>query len=71
LRVIFENEPAIDEGGVKKEFFQLLMKELFNPDYGMFIYNPDNRLYWFNGQTYESNINFELIGLILALAPNN
>ena len=21
LRVIFENEPAIDEGGVKKEFF--------------------------------------------------
>lgn len=71
LRVIFENEPAIDEGGVKKEFFQLLMKELFNPEYGMFVYNPDNRLYWFNGQTYESNINFELIGLLLALAPNN
>jgi hypothetical protein len=47
------------------------MKELFNPDYGMFVYNPDNRLYWFNGQTYESNMNFELIGLILALAPNN
>ena len=31
LRVIFVNEPAIDEGGVKKEFFQLLFKELFDP----------------------------------------
>jgi len=71
LRIIFKNEPAIDEGGVKKEFFQLLMKELFNPEYGMFMYNPDNRLYWFNGQTFEPNINFELIGLLLALAPNN
>lgn len=35
----------------------------------MFMYNPDNRLYWFNYQTYESNINFELIGTLLALAP--
>lgn len=33
------------------------------------MYNPDNRLYWFNYQTYESNINFELIGTLLALAP--
>jgi hypothetical protein len=47
----------------------LVFKELFNADYGMFMYNPDNRLYWFNYQTYESNINFELIGTLLALAP--
>lgn len=71
LRVIFENEPAIDEGGVKKEFFLLLFKELFNPDWAMFFYNPDNRLYWFNGKTFESPLNFELIGTLMALAPQN
>jgi E3 ubiquitin-protein ligase HERC4 len=40
MRVVFENEPAIDEGGVKKEYFILLFKELFNPEFGMFMYNP-------------------------------
>ena len=35
LRVIFEGEPAIDEGGVRKEFFQLLLEKLFQPEYGM------------------------------------
>jgi hypothetical protein len=71
LRVYFENEPAIDEGGVKKEFFQLLFKELFNPCWGMFMYNPDNRLYYFNGHSFESPINFELIGTLMGLAPQN
>lgn len=71
LRVIFVGEPAIDEGGVKKEFFQLLFKELFNPVWGMFMYNPDNRLYYFNGHSYESTLNFELIGVLLGLAPSN
>jgi len=39
MRVEFVNEPAIDEGGVIKEYFQLLLKEIFNPDYAMFIFN--------------------------------
>ena len=71
LRVIFHNEPAIDEGGVKKEFFQLLFKELFNPEWGMFMYNPDIRLFYFNGKSFESPLNFELIGILLGLAPTN
>jgi len=33
------------------------------------MHNPENRLYWFNYQTFESNFNFELIGTLLALAP--
>jgi HECT-domain (ubiquitin-transferase) len=36
LRVMFAGEPGIDEGGVRKEFFQLLTKQLFNPEYAMF-----------------------------------
>ena len=27
-----------DEGGVTKEFFQLLTRDLFKPEYGMFVY---------------------------------
>jgi len=32
--VEFEGEQGIDEGGVSKEFFQLIVEELFNPDIG-------------------------------------
>jgi E3 ubiquitin-protein ligase HECTD2 len=37
----------------------------------MFFYNEENRLYWFNGKTFESPMNFELIGTLMALAPQN
>ena len=40
LRVHFIGEDGIDAGGVKKEFFQLLVAELLCPDYGMLIFNP-------------------------------
>ncbi len=40
LRVHFIGEDGIDAGGVKKEFFQLLVTELLNPDYGMLMYQP-------------------------------
>lgn len=40
LRVHFIGEDGIDAGGVKKEFFQLLVAELLCPDYGMLIQNP-------------------------------
>lgn len=36
LKVRFIGEEAIDEGGVQKEFFQLVMRELFDKKYGMF-----------------------------------
>lgn len=34
MKVKFEGEPGVDEGGVKKEFFQLLTQQLFDPQYG-------------------------------------
>jgi len=37
----------------------------------MFTYNPDNRLYWFNGKTFEDPLKFELIGTLLGLAASN
>lgn len=36
LQVIFEGEEGVDEGGVTKEFFQLLIRELFNVSYGKY-----------------------------------
>lgn len=40
LRVHFIGEDGIDAGGVKKEFFQLLVTELLSPDYGMLVFQP-------------------------------
>lgn len=37
----------------------------------MFKYNEDTRLYWFNGDTFEPNIKFELIGMLMGLAIYN
>ena len=34
LIVEFEGEQGVDEGGVSKEFFQLIVEQIFNPDYG-------------------------------------
>lgn len=34
LFVEFEGEQGVDEGGVSKEFFQLVLEEIFNPDIG-------------------------------------
>lgn len=71
LKIQFEKEPGIDIGGVRKEYFSLIMRELFNPAFGMFKYNEDVQLYWFNGSTFEPNINFELVGTLMGLAFYN
>ena len=71
LKVHFIGEEGIDEGGVKKEFFQLIVKELFDPNFAMFNYYESQRFYWFNPDTIDTGINFELIGKILGLAIYN
>ncbi|KAH7441352.1 hypothetical protein KP509_03G034500 [Ceratopteris richardii] len=71
LKVIFEGEEGIDQGGVTKEFFQLLCRELFNVDYGMFTYEEETRNFWFNPNSMESEETFELVGIILGLGIYN
>lgn len=71
LKVKFKGEPGIDEGGVQKEFFQLLVRKLFDVEYGMFDYNEESKLYWFKKDTFEIPLKFELIGIILGLAIYN
>ena len=71
LKVKFLHEPGVDEGGVQKEFFQLLTRQLFDPSYNMFKYHEDTRLFWFNGDTFETNIKFELVGILMGIAIYN
>ena len=46
LYVEFEGEQGIDEGGVSKEFFQLIVEEIFNPDYGDYNIFSEIQLYF-------------------------
>eukprot|EP00756_Hemistasia_phaeocysticola_P057663 Hpha_TRINITY_DN34271_c0_g1::TRINITY_DN34271_c0_g1_i1::g.34352::m.34352/K10587/UBE3A, E6AP; ubiquitin-protein ligase E3 A len=75
LRVKFvtggREEEGVDEGGVRKEFFQLLTKELFDPAYGMFSCDPATRVQWFQPRVKcgaDNDLNFHLCGLMLGLA---
>ncbi|XP_040295004.1 probable E3 ubiquitin-protein ligase HERC4 isoform X2 [Bufo bufo] len=71
LRVIFVGEEAVDAGGVRKEFFLLIMRELLDPKYGMFRFYEDSRLIWFSDQTFEDSDLFHLIGVVCGLAIYN
>ena len=71
LKVKFKGEEGVDEGGVRKEFFILLIRQIFDPNYGMFSYNKKTRLYWFNHYSFEPKIKYELIGIIFGLAIYN
>lgn len=71
LVVEFEDEQGIDEGGVSKEFFQLVIEEIFNPDYAMFTHQDETKTVWFNPTSFESDAQFTLIGIVLGLAIYN
>ncbi|XP_052324208.1 ubiquitin-protein ligase E3A-like isoform X4 [Oncorhynchus keta] len=71
LFVEFEGEQGVDEGGVSKEFFQLVLEEMFNPDIGMFTYDESTKLFWYNPSSLENEAQFTLIGIVLGLAIYN
>ncbi|KAG7268935.1 hypothetical protein CRUP_002931 [Coryphaenoides rupestris] len=76
LYVEFEGEQGVDEGGVSKEFFQLVVEELFNPDIGRWAEPPcapcgDFGLFWFNSSSFENDGQYTLIGIVLGLAIYN
>jgi len=71
LYVEFEGEQGIDEGGVSKEFFQLVVEELFNPDIGMFVHDEETATFKFNPTSFENDGQFTLIGIVLGLAIYN
>lgn len=71
LKVMFIGEDAYDAGGVKKEFFMLLLKEILDLKYGMFTYYEETHTIWFNDQTLEGSDMYHLIGELCGLAIYN
>ena len=62
----------LDMGGLTKEWFQLLVKQIFEPDYGMFVYHPNSRCYWFSVSGSNKNLReYNLIGVLMGLAVYN
>ncbi|CAG0920580.1 unnamed protein product [Notodromas monacha] len=71
LRIVFAGEEAVDAGGVRKEFFILLMRELLDPKYGMFFSYPETNVVWFSEETFEDTSMYFLVGVICGLAIYN
>lgn len=62
FQVEFVGEEAEDAGGVKKEFFLLLLKEIFDPVYGMFKQSEESNMIWFSNNPFEDDVMYYLIG---------
>lgn len=71
LKVKFFGEEAEDAGGVRKEFFLLLMKEMLDQKYGMFQEDDESRLIWFASHSFEDPEMYKLVGTICGLAIYN
>jgi hypothetical protein len=71
LKVRFAGEEGQDVGGVRKEFFAILCRQLLSPEFGMFIEVPDSHALWFNADSLEAPVQFELVGSLLGLAIYN
>jgi len=71
LKVKFENEEAEDAGGVTKEFFLLLLREILDPKYGMFRQYEETQTIWFSEDSFEDEVMYYLIGVLCGLAIYN
>ncbi|KAL8659885.1 MAG: hypothetical protein Q9226_000179 [Calogaya cf. arnoldii] len=74
LRIAFQGEEGVDAGGLRKEWFLLLVREVFDPEHasaGMFVYDEDSQYCYFNPNTYETSDQYFLVGVVLGLAIYN
>ncbi|ESZ93953.1 hypothetical protein SBOR_5656 [Sclerotinia borealis F-4128] len=71
LRIEFKGEEGIDAGGLRKEWFLLLVRDVFNPDHGMFSYDEDSCFCYFNPNSFETTDQYFLVGAVLGLAIYN
>ena len=71
LHITFRNEEGVDAGGLSREFFGILAKEIFNPNYALFTSTEDGCTFQPNPN---SNINpdhlsyFRFVGRIVGKA---
>ncbi|KAJ3332601.1 putative E3 ubiquitin-protein ligase [Blyttiomyces sp. JEL0837] len=71
LRIEFVNEDGVDAGGLTKEWFLLLVRELFDQQYGMFVFDDESHLCWFNVASFENQEEYRLVGIVIGLSIYN
>ncbi|XP_021697448.1 probable E3 ubiquitin-protein ligase HERC4 isoform X1 [Aedes aegypti] len=72
LKIKFHGEEAEDAGGLRKEFFMLLLKDILDPKYGMFKTYEESRAIWFTEDFFDNEETmFALIGILCGLAIYN
>ena len=73
LIVRFIGEEGVDAGGLRKEYFLLLCRELFDSNFGLFERDEDSNFCWFSSKSGNTTIvsSFFLLGVVLGLAIYN
>ncbi|MBN3302772.1 HECD2 ligase, partial [Amia calva] len=71
LKVTFVGEAGLDMGGLTKEWFLLLIRQIFHTDYGMFTYLKDSHCHWFSCWKCDNYSEFRLVGTLMGLAVYN
>ena len=74
LWIEFDGEVGLDYGGVAREWFYLLSKEMFNPYYGLFEYSAvDNYTLQINpnsGVCNEDHLSYFKVGSVFICSSN-
>ncbi|KAM0675077.1 E3 ubiquitin-protein ligase tom1 [Gurleya vavrai] len=69
INVKFVDEEGVDVGGLTREFFNLLSKEIVKPDYCLFVLNQDGRTYSINKSSHVNHdhlLYFRFVGKFIA-----
>ncbi|KAL3077913.1 hypothetical protein niasHS_013442 [Heterodera schachtii] len=72
LYIIFEGEEGHDAGGLLREWYSVITREIFNPNYALFITAPGDRVtYMINKTSYVNRKHldyFRFVGRVIAKA---
>lgn len=70
FRVKFEGEEGVDDGGLRKEFFMLVLEQILDPKFGLFKEYEDSNVIWFLGKRHSDDM-YLLVGTLCGLAIYN
>ncbi|CAO3620093.1 unnamed protein product [Cunninghamella blakesleeana] len=73
IKFVDGGEEGVDQGGVQKEFFNVLFEMILSSETGLFqlIEGETTRLYWFRSNPSPDVRTYEMIGVLLGLAIYN
>lgn len=70
--IVFENEEGQDAGGLLREWYTIISREIFNPNYALFCTSPGDRVTYMINSSSHFNSNhlsyFKFVGRVIAKA---